>query len=206
MTVIKSGSAGVSGGLVNLPESEGVAGRWGVEGEEKYVGWVRSMSRIGLLDLWERVRKGEGLEPWPQGKAFEYLILRAFELDGAQVIWPYWGEWEQVDGALYVDGLSCLVECKHWREPVGFGPIAKLKVRVDRRPPPVIGLFFSVSGFSVPAGQEFNAQPLRNLLLWMKSDVNLAMKHGMRSALRVKWRKAVEEAVMDYELEEEDFR
>lgn len=177
-----------------------------MEGEEKYIGWVRSMSRIGLLDLWEQVKTGRDLAPWPRGKAFEYLILRAFELEGAEVIWPYRGEWEQVDGALYVDGLSCLVECKHWREPVGFGPIAKLKVRVDRRPPPVIGLFFSVSGFSVPAVDEFHAQPLRNLLLWEESDVNLALRLGMRSALGIKWRKAVEEAVMDHELKQEDFR
>ena len=177
-----------------------------MEGEEKYVGWVRSLGRNGLLNLWEQVKKGEGLEPWPQGKAFEYLILRAFELDGARVIWPYRSEWEQVDGVVYVDGLSCLIECKHWRESVGFGPIAKLKLRVDRRPPPVIGLFFSVSGFTDPAVDEFHAQPLRNLLLWRRADVDLALRSGMRTALGVKWRRAVEEAVMDYELEEEDFR
>ncbi|WP_309896255.1 restriction endonuclease [Archangium sp.] len=107
---------------------------------------------------------------------------------------------------VYVDGLSCLIECKHWREPVDFGPIAKLKVRVDRRPPPVIGLLFSVSGFTGPAWEEFQSQPLRNLLLWRRSDVDRALKHGMRTALGIKWRQAVEEAVMDYELEEEDFR
>ncbi len=58
----------------------------------------------------------------------------------------------------------------------------------------------------MPAVQEFNAQPLRNLLLWAEPDVTLAMRRGLRSALRVKWRKAVEEVVMDHELEEEDFR
>jgi hypothetical protein len=26
---------------------------------------------------------------WPAGKALEYLIVRAFELDGANVRWPY---------------------------------------------------------------------------------------------------------------------
>lgn len=177
-----------------------------MEGEEKYVDWVRSMSRSGVLDLWERVKEGQDLRPWPPGKAFEYLILRAFQLEGAQVVWPYRGEWEQVDGAIYVDGLSCLIESKDWREPVDFGPIAKLKVRVDRRPPPVLGLIFSVSGFTVPAVQEFQAQPLRNLLLWVHSDVELALRGGMRTALRLKWRKAVEEAVMDYELKAGDFR
>nr|AYM52398.1 hypothetical protein [Cystobacter sp.] len=177
-----------------------------MEGEEKYAGWVRSMGWSGLSELWRRIEDGRELGSWPPGRAFEYLILRAFQLEGAQVIWPYRGEWEQVDGAVYVDGLSCLIECKHWREPVDFGPIAKLKVRVDRRPPPAIGLFFSASDFTLPARQEFQAQPLRNVLLWVKQDVNLSLRRGMRAALRLKWRKAVEEAVMDYELEAEDFR
>ena len=177
-----------------------------MEGEEKYVDWVRSMGRTGLLDLWERMKEGQELGPWPPGKAFEYLILRAFQLEGAQVIWPYWSLWEQVDGAIYTDGLSCLVECKHWEEPVDFSPIAKFKVRVDRRPAAAIGLLFSVEGFTAPALRESYAQPLRNVLLWNGTDVSLALRGGMRAALRVKWRKAVEEAQMDYELKAEDLR
>ncbi len=63
-----------------------------------------------------------------------------------------------------------------------------------------------MSGFTGPALDEFNAQPLRNLLLWAESDVDLALRRGMRTALGIKWRKAVEEAVMDHTLVEEDFR
>ncbi|PTL79945.1 restriction endonuclease [Vitiosangium sp. GDMCC 1.1324] len=175
-------------------------------GEEKYVGWIRSMGWSGLCDLWARVRMGQELGEWPPGRAFEFLILRAFQLEGAQVIWPYRGEWEQVDGAVYVDGLSCLVECKHWQEPLDFSPIAKFKARVDRRPAATIGLLFSVNGFTLPALREAQVQPVRNVLLWAKPDVSLALRRGMRAALRVKWRKAVEEAAMDYELKGEDFR
>ncbi|MFY0526244.1 restriction endonuclease [Archangium gephyra] len=164
------------------------------------------MGRAALIDLWKQLRDAQSLESWPPGKAFEYLILRAFQLEGAQVIWPYRGLWEQVDGAIYVDGLSCLVECKHWREPVDFNPIAKFKVRVDRRPPAALGLMFSVSGFTEPALRESYAQPLRNVLLWHGRDISLALRGGMRAALGAKWRKAVEEAQVDYELKAEDLR
>jgi len=182
-------------------------GRWGVEvGEERYVGWVRSMGRAALINLWEQIQDGQDLESWPPGKAFEYLILRAFQLEGAQVIWPYSGGWEQVDGGIYVDGFSCLVECKHWQEPVDFNPIAKFKMRVDRRPPAALGLMFSVSGFTGPALREAYAQPLRNVLLWHGWDISLALRGGMRAALGAKWRKAVEEAQVDYELKAEDLR
>ncbi|OJT25329.1 hypothetical protein BO221_12415 [Archangium sp. Cb G35] len=175
-------------------------------GEARYVDWVRSLGRAGLIELWTQVQEARDLWPWPPGRAFEYLILRAFQLEGARVIWPYWGQWEQVDGAVYVDGLSCLVECKHWQEPVDFSPIAKFKVRVDRRPPAALGLMFSVKGFTEPALREAYAQPLRNVLLWHGRDVSLALRGGMRAALGAKWRKAVEEAQVDYELKAEDLR
>ena len=125
------------------------------------MGWVRSMGRAALINLWERVRDAGDVGSWPPGKAFEYLILRAFELEGARVVWPYRGWLEQVDGAVYVDGLSCLIECKHWKESLDFTPIARFKARVDRRPPATVGLLFSVSGFTMPALQEAHVQPVR---------------------------------------------
>lgn len=65
---------------------------------------------------------------------------------------------------------------------------------------------FSVSGFTEPALRESYAQPLRNVLLWDGRDVSLAPRGGMRAALGAKWRKAVEEAQVDYELKAEDLR
>ncbi|QRK12144.1 hypothetical protein JQX13_20145 [Archangium violaceum] len=59
-----------------------------------------------------------------------------------------------MDGAVYADGLSRLIECKHWREPLDFSPIAKFKARVERRLAATIGLLFCVSGFSLPALRE----------------------------------------------------
>ena len=54
---------------------------------------------------------------WDSGKAFEYLILRAFELEGASVQYPYRISMqdeivEQIDGAIHADGISAIVESK----------------------------------------------------------------------------------------------
>ena len=62
---------------------------------------------------------------------------------------------------------------------VDFSPIAKFKVRVDRRPPAALGLMFSVNGFTEPALRESYAQPLRNVLLWHGRDISLALRAGM---------------------------
>ncbi len=179
-------------------------------GEEEYVSRIRMMRRPALLKLWSRVWSGRKLGDWPPGKAFELLVLRAFELEGAHIVWPYLvspiapldstGLMEQIDGAIYVDGMACVVESKHHRRPIDFGPIARFKARLDRRPPGVMGLMFSVSGFTKPALLETYFHPLRNLLLWTGADVDLALTRGMRTGLRAKWRHAVERAVPDLEL------
>ena len=41
-----------------------------------------------LLDLWKAI-EGRNTSPvWAAGKALEYLVLRAFQLEGATVRWP----------------------------------------------------------------------------------------------------------------------
>jgi hypothetical protein len=173
--------------------------------EHWYVEQIRTLDRLGLLRLWEWIQAGRPLDGWAEGKAFEYLILRAFELEEAQVVWPYFvSKFEQIDGAVFVDGLSCLIESKHQTHVLGFGPIARFKARLDRRPPAAIGLLFSVSGFTMPAVEEAMRHPTRNVLLWEGDDITYALLHGMRAALQLKWRKAVEKAVPDYELGKED--
>lgn len=41
-----------------------------------------------LLQLWEGIKTGS-TPGWDAGKAFEYLIVRAFEIEGAEVRYPY---------------------------------------------------------------------------------------------------------------------
>lgn len=75
--------------------------------------------------MWQVLRSADNLTGWPPGKALEYLVLRAFQLGGAEVTWPYEVRRrnvvvEQVDGAVYVDGLTCLIEAKDHAEPMDF--------------------------------------------------------------------------------------
>ena len=69
---------------------------------------------------------------WAPGKALGYLIIRAFELDGASVRWPYDTEMhgevvEQIDGAIVAAGLHCLIECKDESKPSAIAPLAKMR-------------------------------------------------------------------------------
>ncbi len=100
--------------------------------------------RIGACDwpdltrLWVAIESGSAAD-WAPGKAFEYLVLRAFQLEGAEIEWPYSvsladvtrggveSAAEQIDGFVMVDGLACLLECKDRKDPLNIESIAKMR-------------------------------------------------------------------------------
>jgi hypothetical protein len=80
-----------------------------------------------------------------------------FELDGAQVTWPYPVDLfggqakEQIDGAVRFGGLHWLVESKDENENIAMDPIAKLRNQMPRRPWGTIGLVFTSTKFTESA-------------------------------------------------------
>ena len=93
---------------------------------------IQELDWDGLRTLWDAIARRDTYG-WEEGRAFDYLVLRAFQLDRARIRWPYWvsigGEtMEQIDGAVHWRTLSCLVESKDFLEdPVNIEPIAKLR-------------------------------------------------------------------------------
>jgi hypothetical protein len=55
---------------------------------EEYETNAQAMGWPELRVLWNQI-KVRDTPVWPPGKAFEYLVLRAFQLHGADVRWPY---------------------------------------------------------------------------------------------------------------------
>src|SRR5688572_12502029 len=122
---------------------------------ERDVRRIRRLDWQGLRALWANITQ-RNTRTWRAGAAFEHLVIRAFELDGADVVWPYTVEVggevaEQIDGAIHTDGLSCLIESKDVAGRVNIEPIAKLRNQLMRRPSHAVGLVLSVSGFTTPA-------------------------------------------------------
>jgi hypothetical protein len=149
---------------------------------------------------------GEDLGRWPHGKGFEHVVLRAFEIEGARVRWPYevriGGDTiEQIDGAIYHNGHALLIEAKHYRDPANIEPITKLRAQLARRPPATIGMVFSFNGFTEPAkilARHLNPQ---QILLWEGAELRLAIeKNRVVSGLEAKLRYAVEQGFPDYSL------
>lgn len=151
-----------------------------------------------LLKLWSDILERETPD-WESGKALEYFILRAFELEGATVRYPYEVNWkgikEQIDGVVYVNGLSCLVESKDYGEnALNIEPIAKLRNQLLRRPSSTIGSIFSISGFTEPALTLAMFTAPQSILLWEKEQIEYCLKNAyFCRGLEAKFRHCVEE-------------
>jgi hypothetical protein len=177
---------------------------------EQYVALIRQhKSHSALQKLWASLQQGATLSDWPPGKALEYLILRAFEIEKAEVDWPRsvyleGKEVEQLDGVVHSDGLSFVVEAKDQADEVNLEPIAKLNTQLQRRPPATMGLVFSKSGFTTNAKTLIRYLSPVRVLLWEGSELTSALKDkAMRQGARRKYRMAVQRGIPDFNLVEE---
>jgi hypothetical protein len=158
-----------------------------------------------LLALWAQIQAGE-TPGWDPGKAFEYLVIRAFELEGAAVTYPFSVNLsgilvEQIDGAIYSDGLSCLVECKDQEGNLAIDPVAKLRNQLLRRPAGVVGLVFSSTGFTASTMMLSQYGGGQSILLWEAEDLDYALnRQQLRQGLVQKYRYCVERGLPHYSL------
>ena len=159
---------------------------------------IRLLDWDGLRDLWDRSANGRAAG-WPPGKALEYLILRAFELDGATVRYPFEvtlhdSVIEQIDGAVYAGYLSCLVEAKDSTSTVEVAVLAKLRAQLARRPAGIIGAVFSRTGFTNSAYALAGYFAPQTVLLWNGQEVEECLRQeSIAVTLLAKYRECVEE-------------
>ena len=174
---------------------------------EEYKARIQRYQRRGLIRLWNRII-ADDTPGWDNGKAFEFLILRAFELEGAIIRWPYsvaiFGESvEQIDGAIHFDDLniSILTEFKDYTKNLSIEPIAKLRNQLLRRPSSAIGSVFSTEGFTEPALilSQFSAP--QTILLWERNHINHCLRTAsFKAGLIKKYRHAIEEGFPNFDV------
>ncbi len=164
----------------------------------------------GLRGLWAEIQSG--LSPgWEGGEALEYLVIRAFELDpeeSAIVRYPYevslFGEKvEEIDGAVHLPGLSCLVESKDWGRNIAIGPVVKMRSQLLRRPAGTIGILFARRTFTRPAVYLAHFMMPQAVLLWSEYELQFALSEGkICRFLRLKHRVCCEFGIPDYDIRE----
>jgi Restriction endonuclease len=108
---------------------------------------------------------------------------------------------EQIDGAIYTDGLSCLIECKDQEGNIAIDPVEKLRNQLLRRPSAMVGLVFSSRGFTASTLILAQYSASQAILLWEADDLEYALSHQrMRVGLVQKYRYCVERGLPHYSL------
>ena len=178
---------------------------------EEYIAKIRALKRPALLKLYAQIKSG--ITPgWDPGKAFEYLIIRAFELEGAKVAWQYSvimhdQEIEQIDGAVHLGRMDFLIEAKDLNDAVAIGPIAKLRNQLARRPSGTLGALFSRSGYTDAASLlAAHIAPIQ-ILLWQGNELELCLRYNrMAFGMERKYIHAIEHGFPDLFLDEQELK
>lgn len=171
------------------------------EAKIKRFGWSE------LRQLWESIKRRDTPD-WDSGKAFEYLVLRAFELHGAKVTWPYgvslYGQTqivEEIDGSVKIGGLYSLIESKDESGDIAITPIAKLRNQLLRRPAGTIGMVFSSHRFTEPAIQLAHFALPQTILLWTGDQVEYALTNeNIGDLCERKYRMCVDHGMVDFDV------
>jgi hypothetical protein len=109
--------------------------------------------------------------------------------------------WNFLVGAIYSDGLNCLVECKDTSTRVNVEPIAKLRNQLLRRPATAIGCIFSRNGFTDTAFTLAKYIAPQTILLWGQGEIYYCLENQfMRLALLKKYRICVEQGVPNFNI------
>jgi len=174
---------------------------------EEYEAKIEPFGWPELRALWERI-KIRDTPGWDAGKAFEYLVLRAFQLDGAVVRWPYkvslYGHTEtveEIDGSVRVGGLYSLVESKDEDGGVPIAPIAKLRNQLLRRPAGTLGMVFSSRLFTEPAIQLAHYALSQPILLWTGEQIEYVLYHeNICELCERKYRVCVDYGLVDFDI------
>ena len=144
---------------------------------------IEAKNKTQVIAMLKSVSSGKRIKDWPLGKAFEHIVLRAFELEGASVRWPFNNAIngtvvEQIDGAVYHGGFAYLVESKDYSDPNNIEPIAKLRNQLTRRPAGTLGLLFARNGFTEPAKTLTRMINPLNILLWEFEELEKGLSTG----------------------------
>ncbi|MGV7207581.1 hypothetical protein ACLB1G_06985 [Oxalobacteraceae bacterium A2-2] len=129
--------------------------------------------------------------------------MRGLELSGLEVEYgfnvpPAGKPIEQIDGAVYLNELVFLIECKDMARN-DMAVIAKIRHQLERRPPTVFGCIFVAGVFTKPALDVTDITAPQRTLLWQEEDVFAGLEQqDLRAILLRKYRNLCRFGMTDY--------
>ena len=132
------------------------------------------------------------LEKRARGRRFERILSAGFEEAGLRPRLSYRPKGEEIDGSIWFEGRTILVEAKWTREPHPASTLYQFRGKVDGKLVGTLGLFISMAGVSADAVDALVAGKNLTIVLADGDDVR-AVVNGVvnfRQALELKLRAA----------------
>lgn len=138
-----------------------------------------------------------------RGRDFEAILFAMFDEAGLQPRLSYRPTGEEVDGSIWLDGGTILIEAKWTAGAHPASSIYQFKGKVDGKLVGTLGLFISINGFSPDAVDALVAGKELNIILADGGDIRAIARHdvSVTEALRQKLRAAGDEAAVYWPLE-----
>ncbi|VVD71769.1 hypothetical protein PIN31115_00639 [Pandoraea iniqua] len=173
--------------------------------DTQYIDRVSRYDWTDITQLWHCVMTC-ATPGWDPGKALEYLVLKGFELSGAEVRWPYRvtvlgaKNAEQIDGLVYLSGINAMIECKDLsdirkrrKQRIDFTPIAKLRSQLARRPSDLIGCIFTSGDYTDAAVTMVNFTKPQTILCWTGQEIEACIqRQDFAHLMRTKYEECLE--------------
>ncbi len=188
--------------------------QWLAMKDAEYHNKISQMHWRELQGLWQQILACETPD-WESGRAFEYLVVRMFELDGFKAKYPFSVKlphnakvMEQIDGVVYHDALGVLFESKDYsniqdktKRNVNIEAVAKLRNQLQRRPYLTMGCVFSSGDFTEPVSTLIDYLGNETILLWRGEEVNLCLqKRKVKPYFLTKLESRIEYGIHDFDI------
>lgn len=180
--------------------------------ELEYAQKIQALNWDELKVLWDNILNNNTPD-WASGKAFEYLIIRMFELDKLEVRYPFSvplpyssRSMEQIDGVVYIDNIAILIESKDYsndgkKSNINIEPIAKMRNQLNRRPYVSVGCVFSAGGFTEPVSTLIDYLGSETILLWQGEEIEKCLiDKNIKDFFKIKFKNRIEFGIHDFNI------
>lgn len=137
-------------------------------------------------------QEASNLKKRARGRLFERILSAALDEAGLRPRLSYRPKGEEIDGSIWFEGRTILIEAKWTRDPHPASSLYQFRGKVDGKLVGTLGLFISMSGFSTDAVDALVAGKDLNIILADGDDVRAIAEGNLdfREALQIKLRAA----------------
>lgn len=159
------------------------------EGPSEPAGWRATFRRADSLPEGASAARKQA-----RGRNLEKILWAMFDEAGLRPRLSYRPRGEEIDGSIWLDGRTLLVEAKWTKEPHPASSLYQFRGKVDGKLVGTQGLFISMAGFSRDSVDALVAGKELNLILADGDDIRQIVDEriSVRDALELKLRAAGE--------------